>query len=191
MSSFYFGVVSVTIHNTRSKHEDTNFVALGVKIGGGAVQTTAKPMGNVNSGTFQVDLAFPGLDANPGDNIIFNYLIVNAGSAKQGAVEAALQNASTLWANGQGPASVNLTGALSDAQPWFNNELKTVLNPNSCDGMVAAEQDHWTYAQLTSLQTNSIFAHQTYQPGVHSGSGCGPNSQYTVGFEIDLNGPLF
>jgi hypothetical protein len=67
-----------------------------------------------------------------------------------------------------------------DEQTWINDELKTILNPDSCDGMVAAEQNHLTYEALTSLLSNNIFRHTTNPPGVRSPSGCGPNSQYMV-----------
>jgi hypothetical protein len=82
---------------------------------------------------------------NTGDQVVVNYMIVNAGSTNPGAAQTALQNAAIAWAGGQGPASKNFIGALQDGQTWFNDELKSILNHNSCDGMVAAEQDHFTY----------------------------------------------
>lgn len=192
MPSFSFYVVSATIQNTRSKHKDTDYVVLGLKVGASAPQTMVKYWGDFNSGNYPIDLAILGVDLEPGNQFVFNYLIVNAGSSKPAQAEAALQKASVAWANGQGPASTNLIGALADGQPWFNEELSSILNPNSCDGMVAAEQDHFTYEYVTSmLNSNGAFSHQTHHPGVRSPSGCGPNSQYTVTWEIDQNEPLF
>jgi hypothetical protein len=150
-----------------------------------------KYLGDLNSGNYPIDLAILGVVLEPGNQFVFNYLIVNAGSANQAQAEAGLKRASAAWANGQGPASTNLTGALQDGQTWFNDELKGILNPESCDGMVAAEQDHLTYEYVTSmLNSNGAFNHQTHHPGVRSPSGCGPNSQYTVTWEIDRNEPL-
>jgi hypothetical protein len=191
MPSFFFSVVSATIINTRSKHKDTDYLVFTVQVGASAPQTQVKYLGDLNSGNYPINLAFLGIDLEPGNQFVFNYMIVNAGSAKQGVAEEALQKASVAWANGQGPTSNNLTGALEDGQTWFNDELKGVLNPSSCDGMVAAEQDHFTYEDLTSMLSNNIFNHQTHHPGVRSPSGCGPNSQYSVTWEIDLNQPLF
>ena len=124
------------------------------------------------------------------DSLTFNYLIVNAGSASSPQVEAALQAAGGAWADGQGPASTNLVGALQDRQPWFNQELKNILNPKSCDGMVAAEQDHFQYSDLAAMLVNGPFRHETNHPGVRSPSGCGPNSQYSVTWEIDPDAPI-
>ena len=190
MPSFFFSVVSVTIANTRSKHKDTDYLVFTVQVGTSTPNTQVKPLGELNSGSYPINLAFLGIDLEPGNQFVFNYMIVNAGSAKPGEITTALQNASVAWASGQGPASNNLTGALEDGQTWFNDELKSILNPSSCDGMVAAEQDRFTYEQLISMLSNNIFNHQTHHPGVRSPSGCGPNSQYTVTWEIDQNEPL-
>jgi hypothetical protein len=193
MPSFSFYIVSTDIKNTRSKHKDSDFLIANVKIGLLASQIGFKPLGDLNSGNFVIDLALPGIDVIPELPIVFNYMIVNAGSASEGDVSGALQNASILWSNGQGgPASANLTGALEDGQNWFNDELKSILNPNSCDGMVAAEQNHWTYEELTSmmLSIDNSFGHTTNHPGVRSPSGCGPNSQYSVTWEIGKDEPL-
>ncbi len=192
MPSFSFYLVSTDIKNTRSKHKDTDYLVVNVKVGLLAPQIAVKSLGNLNSGNLAIDVALLGIDLEPGIPFVFNYLIVNAGSASEGNVFAALENASILWSNGQGgPASANLTGALEDGQTWFNDELKSVLNPNSCDGMVAAEQNHLTYEALTSMLSNDSFRHTTNHPGVRSPSGCGPNSQYMVTWEIDKDEPLF
>jgi hypothetical protein len=190
MPSFSFFIVSTNIKNTRSKHKDTDWLVMNVKVGLLASQLAFKSLGDLDSGNCVIDLALLGIDLEPGISFVFNYMIVNAGSASEGDVSGAIQNASILWSNGQGgPASANLTGALEDGQNWFNNELKSILNPNSCDGMVAAEQNHLTYETLTSMLSNNIFRHTTNHPGVHSPSGCGPNSQYTVTWEIDKTEP--
>jgi hypothetical protein len=81
-------------------------------------------------------------------------------------------------------------GALNDEQPWFNNELKNILNSKSCDGMVAAEQDHFQYADLAAMTANGAFIHQTNHPGVRSPSGCGPNSIYVVNWRIEPDAKL-
>ena len=117
MSSFSFYIVSTDIKNTRSKHKDTDYLIVNVKVGLLAPNLAFKPLNDLDSGNFSINLALLGIDIEPGIPFVFNYLIVNAGSASEGDVFGALQNASILWANGQGgPASANLTGALEDGQ---------------------------------------------------------------------------
>jgi hypothetical protein len=190
MPYFGFSILSTQIKNTRSKHEDTDYLAFTLKLGSLTPETQVKSLGNLNSGVFNTPLSFNSYEVSIYDSVTINYLIVNAGSASAAQVEAALQTASAAWANGQGPASTNLVGALSDAQPWFNNELKSILNPKSCDGMVAAEQDHFQYGDLAAMIANGPFTHQTNHPGVRSPSGCGPNSIYTVTWQIGPDSKL-
>jgi hypothetical protein len=71
---------------------------------------------------FNTGLAFSGYELGIEDSFTLNYLIVNAGSASSGQVEAALQAASSAWAHGQGPASTNLVGALQDGRTWFTDQ---------------------------------------------------------------------
>src|ERR1700722_19460146 len=150
MPAFTFSILSTTIKNTRSKHKDTDYLFVNVTVGDLA-RTTFRYLGDINSGEVSLDLQLQRIDLEPGVPFIFNYMIVNAGSASENDVNVALKNASIAWANGQGPASANLTGALEDGQNWFNDELESILNPNSCDGMVAAEQNHLTYEDLISM----------------------------------------
>jgi hypothetical protein len=189
MSLFSFFIVNANILNTRSKHEDTDYLALTVKVGNNT-QFAFKALGNHNSGSFAINLAILGVDLEPGASLVFNYMIVNAGSTNASAAQTALKAAGAAWANGAGPASTNLVGALQDGQTFFTTELKNILNTKSCDGMVAAEQNHFTYQQLTGMMTNNILAHQTHHAGVLSPGGCGPNSQYNIGWEIDEQTPL-
>ena len=192
MATLYIdlGIESFVIKNTRSKHKDTDYIVFLLKIGTSAPQTDFKYLGDVNSGTFPVNLRFSSYPVNTGDQVVVNYMIVNAGSTKPGAAQTALQNAAIAWASGQGPASKNFIGALQDGQTWFNDELKSILNHNSCDGMVAAEQDHFTYDDLTSLVANGTHTQPTNHPGIRSPSGCGPNSQYTVTWSISPGAKL-
>lgn len=185
MPFFSFTIQSVNIQNTRSKHLDTDYVAVTFKLGSQAPEFEFQFLGNVNSG---IHPAAPSLgieiEIGTNDQCIFNYLIVNAGSTTSAKAQAALEHAGAAWASGQGPASNNFVGALQDGQTWFTDELKNILNTNSCDGMVAAEQNRLTYNELVSLVSNGPHTVQTHHPGVRSPSGCGPNSQYTVTWVI-------
>jgi hypothetical protein len=181
MAQFVFSVDSVTIQNTRSKHTDTDYFVCTVKVGDEApLIPLFSSLGNLNSGTHPIEQQLPPIDLEPGDECVFNYLIVNAGSANGVDVVRALINASVAWASGQGPASTNFTGALEDGQTFFNQELTPLLKPNTCDGMVAAEQDHFSFDDLSSVSPQQAVTHEVHHPGIRSPSGCGPNSQYTV-----------
>ncbi len=181
MTQFSFSVDSVTIQNTRSKHTDTDYFVCTLKVGDDPpLFPLFSSLGNLNSATHLIEQQLPSIDLEPGDQCVFNYLIVNAGSANGVDVVRALINASVDWANGQGPPSTNLTGALEDGQTFFNQELTAVLNPNSCDGMVAAEQDHFTFDDLNSVGPPQAVTHEVHHSGIRSPSGCGPNSQYMV-----------
>ncbi len=190
MASFYFAVDNFTIQNTRSKHKDTDYFVCTCKAPAeGMVTLPPISLGDRNSGTFPIEQQLPGVDLGPGEQLVFNYMIVNAGSAKAADIEAALKQTSQAWASGQGPASTNFIGALEDGQTWFNDELKSILNPNSCDGMVAAEQDHLSYEDLIAvLVPGQTLIHEVHHPGVRSPSGCGPNSSYTVKWGMFLSG---
>lgn len=190
MPYFSFQIQQINIKNTRSKHEDTDYLAFTLKLGVLDPQTVFQSLGNHNSGLIETGLGFQGIELGLADQFTFNYMIVNAGSTTPAKAEAALQAAGAAWANGQGPASTNLVGALEDSQPWFNNELRSILNLNGCDGMVAAEQDHFSYGDLVSMLVKGPFTHTTNHPGVRSASGCGPNSQYTVTWNIDQGGQV-
>ena len=126
MAALYIdlGIESFVIQNTRSKHKDTNYIVFLLQIGASASQTDFKYLGDLNSGTFPVNLRFSSWPVNTGDQVAVNYMIVNAGSTTQGAAQTALQKAAIAWAGGQGPASKNFIGALQDGQTWFNDELK-------------------------------------------------------------------
>ena len=153
-------------------------------------QTTIQFLGTVNSGAHETGLGFFGVELGVEDQFTLNYLIVNAGSTSSAKAQTALEQVGAAWANGQGPVSTNFVGALQDGQTWLSDELKTILNPKSCDGMVAAEQDHLSYGDLTSLLAKGPFTRQTHHPGVRSPSGRGPNSQYTVSWTIYQGGQI-
>ena len=176
MAKFNLTVDSFGITQTRSKHEDTNFIGLTWKPGSLGATTVFQPLGNVNNGTHSVNLSLSGIDINQDDSFVFNYIIVNAGSANSDEVRAALEAVGAAWANGGGPPAPPLTSADGIDTDYLVAQLNGIFR-STCDGIVAAEQNHLTYGQLP-------IAHQTPQPGTHSPSGCGNNSQYTVHWHI-------
>lgn len=183
MALFNFTLDSFSITQTRSKHEDTNFVAFTLKLGSLDPKPLFKAMGNVNNGTHQVQLSFSGIEVGQDDSFLLNYLILNAGSASSAEVQTALQNLGINWANGQGPTPPQTASALGAGHDWFNTELQGILR-SKCDGVVAAEQSRFVYGDLLKLIPNTTFTHQTVHAGTHSPSGCGNNSQYTVNWNL-------
>ena len=183
MALFNFTLDSFGITQTRSKHQDTNFAALTLKLGSLTPTTVFKPIGNVNNGTHPVQLSFTGVEIGQDDSFAFNYLIVNAGSATTDEARAALEAVGAAWANGGGPAAPHLATANGVDTDWLVAQLNGIFR-STCDGVVAAEQNSFSYGALAALLPGNAFAHQTPQPGTHSPSGCGNNSQYTVNWHI-------
>jgi hypothetical protein len=191
MAKFNLTVDSFGITQTRSKHEDTDFIGLTWKLGSQQDPTTVfQPLNNVNNGTHVINVSASGIDIGQDDSLVFNYLIVNAGSANSDEVRAALKAAGAAWVNGGGPPAPPLASADGIDTDYLVAQLNGIFR-SSCDGIVAAEQNHLSFGQLP-------ISHQTPQPGTHSPSGCGNNSQYTVHWHIAnallmhnvKNGPL-
>jgi hypothetical protein len=153
--------------------------------------TVFQPLNNVNNGTHVINnVSASGIDIGQDDSLVFNYLIVNAGSANSDEVRAALKAAGAAWLNGGGPSAPPLLSADGIDTDYLVAQLNGIFR-SSCDGIVAAEQNVLSFGQLP-------ISHQTAQPGTHSPSGCGNNSQYTVHWHIAnallmqnvKNGPL-
>jgi hypothetical protein len=178
MGKFNVTVDSFGITQTRSKHEDTNYIGLTLALASQAPKTMFQfqSLGNVNNGIHPVNLSFPGIDFDQGDTLIFNYVMVNAGSTNPDQAFAVLQAAGKAWANGGGPPAPHLASANGIDTDYLVAQLVGIFR-STCDGIVAAEQNQLVFGQLPISQ-------QTPQPGTHSPSGCGNNSQYTVQWHI-------
>jgi hypothetical protein len=183
MALLNFTLDSFGITQTRSKHQDTNFAAFTLKLGSSPPTTIVNPIGNVDNGTHPLQMSFTGVEVGQDDSFIFNYLIVNAGSATTDEVRAALEAVGVAWSSGGGPPAPHLATANGIDTDWLVAQLNGIFR-STCDGIVAAEQDAFSYGELAALMPNNTFSHQTPQPGTHSPSGCGNNSQYTVNWHI-------
>src|SRR5262249_9644708 len=74
-----FTMANFGISDTRSRHEDTDFVFLSVTVGANPPVFAKKSMGDVNNGTHSVGLSID-VDIPDDDTIVvFNYLIMNSG----------------------------------------------------------------------------------------------------------------
>ena len=198
-ATYTFRLVSYDIANTRSRHEDTNFVSLGLVLNGGTPQTQQQSMGDQNNGTFQVTAHLTQIVVDKADaKVVFNYTIVNAGHATPSDVVKALQTTTTTLLN-QGAAWVGTTvgsslgafggpigTAIGALVGWLGGKALGLLFAD-CDGPVAAEQVSFTGQDLWNLTGASApppFAKTTHHPGTDSASGCGSNSDYTTHWTV-------
>lgn len=191
-----FSLDSFRITDTRSRHNDTDFVSCTLLVrdasGNGTPQTLKKSMGDVNNGTHAVGLSFPNVAVPAGGSIVFNYLIVNSGHNSESDVDKALEKAGTtladkgLVAGGTALGTAILPGLgsiLGAIGGWLAGEIGNIINAN-CDGAVAAEQVTLTFDQLMQDTANGPFTKETKHPGTNSATGCGSNSMYFVTWHI-------
>lgn len=182
---YIFSLDSFSITNTRSAHKDTDYVAFTAMITGQAPVTQTRSIGSVNNGSHAVGLAFSGIALNPGQNLVLNYFIVNAGKADRVTVELALERVGRAFASGgpgipQAPNNVSAMGS-QPVVDWFNEQLQALYALGSCDGLVAVEQDVLTYFELLPGTTNTPYVHTSNHSGTEPPSGCNKHvSGYSV-----------
>ncbi len=192
---FTFTLDSFKITDTRSRHEDTDYVSFTLLVksagGSGTPQTLTKYMGDVNNGTFPVNLAYSKISIAPTDTAVLNYLIVNTGHKNPSQVVSTLESAGTKLATEAGTAAGAAIGsvipglgtALGAVAGWLAGEITSLLNAN-CDGAVAAEQNTFTYNDLIAKTASGVFTHTTKHNGTDSAHGCGSNSVYYATWHI-------
>jgi hypothetical protein len=196
MAIFSFALNSFEIMQTRSLHQDTDFVTFSIVVnpqgGVGNPQTLKKSMGNVNNGGFHLGMSFPNVVVNPTDTVLMNYLILNSGHKNPGEVETALENAATkMLMEGADLLSMYLSGlgvpdttAVLDAvAKYISDEIIAVLNAN-CDGCVAGGQYSFTYDELIAKLAPGPFQQNLKFLGGASPKGCGSNSVYYVDWQM-------
>jgi hypothetical protein len=168
---YSFAMDSFQITDTRSLHDDTDYVSISLAVGSAAPVTKVKAMGDLNNGTFKPDLSVDNVIVDPNTPIVFNYTIVNNGHSSQAKVEQALQQAGTQLAQKAAEAASKAVGAeigsllgasignaavpvvgtaLGALAGWLVGEVGTILFAN-CDGPVAAGVHVFTGAELASM----------------------------------------
>ena len=172
MPIFSIVVETFQITQTRSAHTDTDYVSVTLQIGGGpATQSTCKPMGNLNNGTFNPAVGFPAVNIPEGAPVVINYLILNSSlKDKDSVVEAGLEQLGGRVATTSIVPLTPLVSCLEAVATRFSQEIANITNHPSCDGLVAAEQNSLTYEQLVSY-TNQPYFSQTTHAYWHQGSG--------------------
>jgi hypothetical protein len=198
------GVYTFTLNNfritdTRSLHNDTDYVTISVAVNGQKpITLPAKSMGDVNNGTHQVNLTIPNVTVGQNNTVAFVYTIVNSGF-NSNSVEQALQKIVNAGAEkGAGAGSTALCGLVTanpavastcgtvgtSAATWIMGKLDSILFAN-CDGTVAAATHGFTGSALAQGTANgAVISGTDDNKGTDSPTGCGANSRYFVSWTI-------
>lgn len=198
MSNAYtFTLESFKITDTRSRHNDTDFVSFTLLVNSGNAngtpQTIKKSMGDVNNGVHLVNLSFTNIVVDPSASVVMNYLIVNSGHQSPSQIESALESTGTSLAVKGATALGAVAGSfipipalgtlLGAGAGFLAGKLTGIINAN-CDGAVAAEQNTFSAADLLAKTAHGTFTQTTKHPGTDSPIGCGSNSVYYVTWHI-------
>jgi hypothetical protein len=202
---YTFGLDSFRITNTRSRHEDTDYVSISLAVGSAPPMTKTKAMGNLNNGTFKVGLTFDNVSVGNNVPVVITYAIVNNGHGSQADVEKSLEKAGTQLAQKAAEAAAKAIGAeigtalgasigtaavpvvgtaLGAVAGWLVGQIGGVLFAN-CDGPVAAGVHVFTGADLASKTSGGrVLTETDHNPGTDSPTGCGSNSDYFVTWSV-------
>jgi hypothetical protein len=172
MPLFTFILDSFQITQTRSAHTDTDYVIFTLKIGDARPESfTVKPLGNLNNGTYNIGFNSSNNNIPPGTPVVVNYLIINS-SMNSNTIAGTLEQISDSLANGPALALPPFTSAVSLVGTRFASQLFPITKPGSCDGLVAAEQNNFTYDELLNYTARApYFAQVTSHPGTLDISG--------------------
>jgi phospholipase C len=187
-----FTMDSLGITNTRSLHNDTDFVYLSATVGGNPTVFVSKSLGDLNNGTHSVGLSLEVDIPNDDTIVVFNYLVLNNGhggnDAKEKAAQSALSGIAKEIVNHAAVAATSIAVG-SIVVPFFVSALAAVagilevglLIFADCDGVVAAGTLPFTCSDLIKKTTSGQKIPETAaHHGNDSPVGCGSNSQYST-----------
>ncbi len=194
--TYTFTLTKFKITDTRSVHEDTDFVSVAVAVGNNPpVSLPTKSMGDLNNGTFTVNLAIPAT-ALPTDSVSFSYGIVNSGYDKntleqdmKKAVSDAASKGAKAGLSAAGDALIPGSGSIvssvgSLATDWLIGKLLGIVFAD-CDGPVAAGDHVYSGSQLAAQTANGhVISVTDDNKGTDSPTGCGANSRYYVSWTV-------
>jgi hypothetical protein len=174
MPLFTFSLDTFQITQTRSAHKDTDYVIFTVKIGqmGSAESFPVTQLGDLNNGTYTIGFNSANNTVLPDSPVVLNYLIVNS-SLDIKTVTAQMSDISEYLADGPLLGLPFFTSAMSYVSREYASELSKLTKPGSCDGLVAAEQNNFTYEELVSYTSRSpYFTQVTEHLGEQAPGGC-------------------
>jgi hypothetical protein len=209
--SFYmpinFTVESFAIDNTRSVHEDTNYVGVAITRNGAQVAPQTKRIGNVNNGTHAVNMSVSVPSTYTiNDTFVFSYLVINHGGGQTQDVlnhcatamaEPALRTfvlAGSVLVPVQGtqlPTSLSTNLRAADNMNALWNPIKVAfkqLSSDHCDGPVAIDTFSFTGAALDAMiLVSQVNPFSIIYLGIDSAVGCGSNSHYSVQWKVSVS----
>jgi hypothetical protein len=198
------GLDSFEITNTRSRHEDTDFVSVSVTVGTRPPQTQTRSLGDLNNGTFPLNMVFPNLQVWPNESVTLNYVMVNNGHQDPNAVEKGIEQLSATLAQKAAAAAATAVGvavgaalgasigtaivpllgtALGALAGWVTSEFWGFIFAD-CDGPVAAAVHVLKGFEILAAQRHGGMVVRDEHPGVDSPAGCGSNSHYFVTWSV-------
>src|SRR4051794_7724628 len=101
--SYDISFAGARIDNTRSRHEDTVYASITIKVGDTPFPSQTKFLGNHNNGAFPVGLTFSAIQI-PSDNtsVTVVWSMINNGHGDTGAIQNALASATDGYLRGSG-----------------------------------------------------------------------------------------
>jgi hypothetical protein len=198
-----FALQSFALTNTRSVHEDTNYVSFGLSVNGKVFAPLSRRMGNVNNGTHQVALDFAIPTFTDNDEIVISYLVINHGggntreiltSCEHCMTQTVLKDFSSSDAQlvpvqgGSVPKCMSTPlRSGSDMNVWWN-QIESQFNGVStdrCDGPVAIDRFSFFGSNIGNMILNSNSHPLSFiYLGIDSAIGCGSNSDYSVQWAV-------
>jgi len=159
-------------------------------------------MGNLNNGTYKVNLSIANVNVSAAQPVAFSYSILNSGY-NQDTVEEVLQKvcsaaaskgASAAAAGGGaaigGPVGSVIGAVGTAAAGWVLGKLEGIIFAD-CDGSVAAGDHLFTGAQLAQQTAGGkIITVTDDNKGSNSPDGCGSNSRYYATWSISAKAKL-
>ena len=188
-NNYTFTLRSFNVTNTRSLHNDSDYVAVAVSVNGQpAIAAPTVFIDGVNNGQHTVNLSLPAVAVGATQRVAFSYSILNKGhaadgieTALSGAVEAAAAKAGAAGGSYVGGPTGGVVG--SAAGGWLGKKLANILFAD-CDGSVAAGDHVLDQSQLAALTANPTTTTTDNNPGTDSATGCGSNSHYYVTWSV-------
>jgi hypothetical protein len=176
--SYVFTLESFQITDTRSRHNDTDHVTFAVKVGDKVYPAKVKNMGDLNNGTYKVNLSFGPIEVpTPETKVNLTYLIMNSGHDQDKVSDWLKKAAEGLLTK----------GAAAAGGPWgiaigVVGDLGLGIAFANCDGWVAG--DHIALTGKTLAGYTKPHRETRNYKGIDSPRGCGGNSHYYVTWSI-------
>jgi hypothetical protein len=179
-SSYVWSLDSFSISNTRSLHDDTDYVSCSIWVDGQEIDKKDLFLGDRNNGSAQLGIVVgPVHVTKPEQEVTFVFAMINQGhEANSDKTKQELDSALKALATATG-----VIGSWWAAGATAVIDYVVSLIFANCDGPVASDRFTYTANELwsqTNLATSSFPAPRSYYPGTESSDGCGSNSEYHV-----------